>query len=116
MLSICHRLVVALFMVLGTSGLIHAQVLQAIKYPGNGQLLVNGSVQVGISIQQVFSGPIVYQDRNTPATNAEGFVIMGIGRGVWANSSPSFTSINWSTGSYFEMENIDNIHSASLLI
>ena len=91
---------------------IEAQAPQAVKYQtvlrsGNGQALVNRPVQFGISIQQGFSGPIVYQERHTTTTNAEGLVVMEIGRGVLVNNSPAFNSIDWSTGSYFEVISID---------
>lgn len=93
---------------------VSAQVPQSIKYQTvlrslSGQPLVNRPVQFGISIQQGLSGPIVYQERHTTTTNNEGLVVLSIGRGVLVNNSPAFTSIDWSTGSYFEVISIDTL-------
>ena len=70
MLAICQRVIVALFMVLGSSLMIYALVPQAVKYQsvlcsGNEQAFMNGSVQFGISIKQGFSGPIASKIADT---------------------------------------------------
>jgi uncharacterized protein (TIGR02145 family) len=75
---------------------------QCVVRNANGVLVTNQSVGIRISILQGSStGTVVYQETYSPApqTNANGLVSIEIGGGVPVTGT--FSSIDWSTGSYF---------------
>ena len=64
------------------------------------QLLINQLVSIKISVLQgTESGSIVYSERHSPTTNANGLANLSIGSGVVLNGS--FSNINWANGPYF---------------
>jgi uncharacterized protein (TIGR02145 family) len=88
-------------------GIIMAQSPQKMSYQcvvrnGSGVLVTNHSVGIRISILQGSStGSVVYQETYSPGpqTNANGLVSIEIGGG--GPVTGTFSSIDWSTGSYF---------------
>lgn len=73
---------------------------QAIIRNASGQLLQNQSVAVKASILQgSSSGTVVYSERLTGTTNANGLLSVEIGGGTIL--SGTFNTINWSSGNYW---------------
>ncbi|REC80412.1 collagen-like protein [Chryseobacterium elymi] len=83
----------------------HAQVpekmsYQAVMRNGAGQLLTNQNIAVKVSIiTGSLIGPLVYSERLTGSTNANGLISLEIGTGTVL--SGTFSTINWSTGNYY---------------
>lgn len=73
---------------------------QAVIRNLSGQLLVNQSIAVRVSVLQgSAAGPVVYSERLTGNTNANGLVSLEIGSGTVLTGT--FATISWPTGSYF---------------
>lgn len=73
---------------------------QAVMRSGSGQLLTNQSIGIRISVLQGSpAGAVVYSERLTGNTNANGLVSMEIGTGTVL--SGTFSTISWPTGSYY---------------
>ncbi|MGG5209219.1 beta strand repeat-containing protein [Chryseobacterium sp. MIQD13] len=73
---------------------------QAIMRNGSGQLLINQSIAVRVSILQGSpAGTLVYSERLTGNTNPNGLITMEIGTGTVL--SGTFSTIDWPTGSYY---------------
>jgi len=73
---------------------------QAVMRNGSGQLLINQSIAVKVSILQGSpAGTLVYSERLTGNTNANGLISMEIGTGTIL--SGVFSAIDWPTGSYY---------------
>ncbi|MGC4130467.1 MAG: hypothetical protein QM564_13165 [Bergeyella sp.] len=73
---------------------------QAIVRNASGQILQNQNVAVKASILQgSSSGTVVYSERITGTTNANGSLALEIGGGTVL--SGTFSSINWSSGNYW---------------
>ena len=84
---------------------IHAQAPQGIPYQsiirnGNGNLLINQSIQVRFTIHDsTMTGNIVYQETHTTTTSAAAMIILTIGQGTVV--SGNFSTINWGNGAKF---------------
>ncbi len=73
---------------------------QAIIRNTGGQVLANQSVGVRVSVLQGSpSGTVVYSERLTGSTNANGLLTMELGTGTVL--SGTFNTINWPSGSYY---------------
>lgn len=73
---------------------------QAVMRNGSGQLLINQSIAVKVSILQGSpAGTLVYSERLTGNTNANGLISMEIGTGTIL--SGVFSAIDWPAGSYY---------------
>ncbi|SHH04677.1 hypothetical protein SAMN05421866_1936 [Chryseobacterium oranimense] len=73
---------------------------QAVMRNGSGQLLINQSIAVKVSILQGSpAGTLVYSERLTGNTNPNGLISMEIGTGTVL--SGTFSAIDWPTGSYY---------------
>ncbi|MDN3695417.1 collagen-like protein [Chryseobacterium tructae] len=73
---------------------------QAVIRNGSGQLLNNQGIAVKASILQGSpAGTLVYSERLTGNTNANGLITMEIGTGTIL--SGTFTSIDWPSGNYY---------------
>jgi hypothetical protein len=94
-----------LFALLAISFSVSAQAPEGINYQavirnGGGTLITNTTVAIRVQIRQTSAtGTIVYQERHSVLTTAYGLVNLVIGAGTV--QSGSFSTINWSTGSYF---------------
>lgn len=72
---------------------------QAVARDASGEILANRSVGMRISILQgSVSGTSVYSETHAETTNAFGLINLEIGSGT---TSDSFSSIDWSLGSYY---------------
>jgi hypothetical protein len=79
---------------------------QSVVRNGNGQVLVNQSVALRISIlQSAVNGTVVYQETHNATTNGFGLVNTVIGQG--SNVTGSFSSINWGGNSHFVKTELD---------
>jgi uncharacterized protein (TIGR02145 family) len=73
---------------------------QTVIRNSGGQLLANQQVGIKISVLQgTENGIVVFAERHTPTTNANGLASLQIGTGTLLNGS--FSNINWSQGPYF---------------
>lgn len=72
---------------------------QAVVRNASGQLIKSSNVGIRISILQATTSNIVYQETQTPATNANGLISIEIGGGTVVTGI--FADINWATGPYF---------------
>lgn len=86
---------------------------QAFKYQAivrnlNGDALPNRAVRFQVGIQRGISGPVVYQEQHADTTNAQGLVVLEIGRGTLINSSPAFTTLRWDTSAFYLNLNFDS--------
>jgi hypothetical protein len=73
---------------------------QTVIRNSGGQLLANQQVGIKISVLQgTENGIVVFAERHTPTTNANGLASLQIGTGTELNGS--FSNINWSQGPYF---------------
>ena len=73
---------------------------QTVVRNSGGQLLTNQQVGIKISVLQGSeTGIVVYSERHTPITNANGLASLQISGGSVLNGS--FASINWAQGPYF---------------
>jgi uncharacterized protein (TIGR02145 family) len=73
---------------------------QTVIRNSGGQLLANQQVGIKISVLQgTENGIVVFAERHTPTTNANGLASLQIGTGTVLNGS--FSNINWSQGPYF---------------
>jgi len=73
---------------------------QAVMRNGSGQLLINQSIAVKVSVLQGSpAGTLVYSERLTGNTNANGLISMEIGTGTVL--SGTFSTIDWPTGNYY---------------
>lgn len=73
---------------------------QAVIRNNSGQLVINQSVAVKVSILQGSpAGAAVYSERLTGNTNANGLVSLEIGSGTVLTGT--FNTIDWTTGSYY---------------
>ena len=92
-----YTIVVALFL----SAIVFAQAPQKMSYQAiirdaSNNLVTSHSVGMKISIlQSSATGTAVYSETQTPTTNANGLVSIEFGGGT------GFSSIDWSTGSYY---------------
>lgn len=79
---------------------------QAVVRNSSNALVVNSNIGMQVSILQgSATGTSVYIERQFPTTNANGLVTIEIGSGTLV--SGSFSTINWSTGTYFIKTEID---------
>ena len=98
------KIVLIAVLVLGTH-LVSAQApekmsYQAIVRNATGQLLTNQNVAVRVSFLQGSSvGTVVYSERVSGLTNANGLLSLEIGSGTVLNGT--FSSINWGANSYY---------------
>ncbi len=104
------HLVFLLFMVL-LCGITHAQAPQRFTYQAvvrnaGGQLITNHSIGVRISIVQgSATGNAVYVENHSATTNSNGLFTISIGTG---NATiGSFSSVDWSIGTYYVKSEID---------
>ena len=73
---------------------------QAVIRNASNVLVANANVGMRISIlQTTATGTVVYSERQTPTTNANGLATLEIGGGTVL--SGNFTTINWANGPYF---------------
>jgi len=73
---------------------------QALMRNGSGQLLTNQSIGIRVSVLQGSpAGAVVYSERLTGNTNANGLISLEIGTGTVL--SGTFSTISWPTGSYY---------------
>ena len=73
---------------------------QAVFRNASNALIINTVVATKISIlQTTATGTVVYSERQTPTTNANGLAILEIGGGTVL--SGNFATINWANGPYF---------------
>ena len=73
---------------------------QTVIRNSSNQLLANQQVGIKISVLQGSeTGSLVYSERHTPSTNANGLATLSIGTG--SILSGSFQNINWASGSYY---------------
>lgn len=83
----------------------HAQAPEKMSYQavirnGSGQLLINQNIAVKVSILTgSLIGPLVYSERLTGSTNANGLISLEIGTGTVL--SGTFSTIDWPTGNYY---------------
>jgi hypothetical protein len=73
---------------------------QTVIRNGSNQLLTNQQIGIKISVLQGSeTGIVVYSERHTPSTNANGLATLSIGTGNVL--SGVFQNINWASGSYY---------------
>lgn len=73
---------------------------QAVMRNSGGQLLLNQNIAVRVSVlQSTPTGTVVYSERLTGTTNANGLVSLEIGSGTVL--SGTFAGINWASGNYY---------------
>lgn len=73
---------------------------QAVVRNGSGQLLINQGIAIKVSLLQGSpAGTLVYSERLTGNTNANGLISMEIGTGTVL--SGVFSSIDWTLGNYY---------------
>jgi uncharacterized protein (TIGR02145 family) len=73
---------------------------QTVLRNSGGQLLANQQIAIKISILQGSeTGIVVFSERHTPNTNANGLASLQIGGGTVLNGN--FANINWAQGPYF---------------
>ncbi|REC64344.1 collagen-like protein [Chryseobacterium pennae] len=73
---------------------------QAVVRNGSGQLLSNQGIAIKVSVLQGSpAGTLVYSERLTGNTNANGLITMEIGTGTVL--SGTFATIDWPSGSYY---------------
>ncbi|MDQ1804619.1 beta strand repeat-containing protein [Chryseobacterium sp. PTM-20240506] len=73
---------------------------QAVIRNLSGQLIINQSIAVKVSVLQgSAAGPVVYSERLTGNTNANGLISLEIGTGTVLTGT--FAAINWTTGNYY---------------
>ena len=83
----------------------YAQAPDGINYQAvirnlSGTLLANSTIAIRIQVKQTSaSGTIVFQERHSVTTSAQGVVNLVIGQGTLLGGS--FSTINWATGPYF---------------
>ncbi|WP_179948680.1 autotransporter outer membrane beta-barrel domain-containing protein [Flavobacterium sediminis] len=88
---------------------------QAVIRDSGDALLVSTTVGMQISILQGSStGTAVYVETQTPTTNANGLISIEVGNGTVV--SGDFTTIDWSTGSYYIQTEIDPTGGTSYTI
>jgi uncharacterized protein (TIGR02145 family) len=79
---------------------------QAVVRNSSNQLVTNTAVGMKISILQgSANGTVVYSESQDPSTNANGLVTIEVGGGTVI--SGTFSSIDWSAGTYFIKTEID---------
>jgi hypothetical protein len=87
------------------SASVFAQAPDGINYQAvirnlSGTLVANTTIAIRIQIKQTSaSGTIVFQERHSVTTSAQGVVNLVIGQGTLLGGN--FSSINWATGPYF---------------
>ena len=101
MLSICQRVIVVLFIVLGSSGIIEAQVprmfsFQVVAISPSGGLVVNKPSQIEVTVRHGLGGAILFEQRSRDTSDNDGILNLMIGNGTLIRNSPSFSSVNWS--------------------
>jgi hypothetical protein len=73
---------------------------QAVIRNASGTLIANTTIAIRIQIKQTSaSGTIVFQERHSVTTSAQGVVNLVIGQGTLLGGN--FSTINWATGPYF---------------
>jgi hypothetical protein len=79
---------------------------QAVLRDGSGNIKVNTSASIGISILQTSaSGTVVYSETQSATTNAYGIVNLNLGSGTVVTGT--FAGIDWSAGPYFVKISVD---------
>ncbi len=79
---------------------------QAVMRNGSNALIANATVGVKISLLQSSpAGAVVYAERNTPTTNANGLATFEIGAG--SRISGTMAGIDWGNGSYYIKTEVD---------
>ena len=87
---------------------------QAVIRDANDNLVTNQSVGMQISIlQDSASGTAVYEETQSPTTNANGLISIEIGTGT---SSDDFTTIDWANGPYFIKTETDPVGGTNYTI
>ncbi|WP_261510651.1 beta strand repeat-containing protein [Chryseobacterium paludis] len=98
----------------------YAQVPEKMSYQAvmrnlSGQLLINQSIAIRVSVLQgSAAGPVVYSERLTGNTNANGLISLEIGSGTVLTGT--FATINWSTGNYYLKTETDPLGGTSYTI
>lgn len=98
------RILLAAGLMLGTT-LAFAQAPEKMSYQAiirnaGGQVLANQNIGIKVSVLQgSSSGTVVYSERLTGSTNANGLLTMELGTGVVL--SGTFNTINWPSGNYY---------------
>jgi hypothetical protein len=73
---------------------------QAVIRNASGTLIANTTIAIRIQVKQTSaSGTIVFQERHSVTTSAQGVVNLVIGQGTLLGGN--FSTINWTTGPYF---------------
>ena len=79
---------------------------QAVVRDENGQILKNEKISVRITLlKDSASGEIVYQEKHEPSTDANGLFSIQIGASKL--NAGDFSKIDWSTGIYYVLSEID---------
>ncbi|MCB2222524.1 MAG: fibrobacter succinogenes major paralogous domain-containing protein [Bacteroidetes bacterium] len=103
---------IALFFLSFSYLLLFSQAPQSFKYQAvarntGGELLVNQTISVRISVLSGSpAGPVVYSEEHFPLTTDQGLFTLDIGNPDNIISG-DFTTINWSTGTYFMQVELD---------
>ena len=88
---------------------------QAVVRNAENKLVANQAVGLKISILQTSAtGTVVYAERQTPTTNANGLFNVSIGTGIVV--SGTFSAIDWSKGPFFIKTEIDPAGAAAYSI
>ena len=88
---------------------------QAVVRDAQNEIVANQGVSVEVSITQTtVSGTVVFEERHSPSTNANGLFTISLGTGT--PLSGSLGSIDWSQGPYFLNSNIDPTGGSSYSI
>ena len=78
---------------------------QAVIRDNKNELVCNQHISMQVSIiKNISDGEIVYSETQTPETSTYGMIAIEIGAGV---SNGNFSSIDWSSGTYFVKTEID---------
>ncbi|MBK1894642.1 beta strand repeat-containing protein [Chryseobacterium paridis] len=99
---------------------VYAQVPEKMSYQAvvrnlSGQLIVNQSIAMRVSVLQGSAvGPVVYSERLTGNTNANGLITLELGTGTVLTGT--FNTIVWSTGNYYLKTETDPLGGTSYTI
>jgi uncharacterized protein (TIGR02145 family) len=113
-------ILISCFCLLTSDFILFAQAPQRLSYQAeirntSNALIVNSLVGMQFSILQgSATGTVVYSERHTPTTNANGLVSLQIGGGTVL--SGTFAGISWATGPYFLKTETDPVGGSNYTI